>query len=101
MNTPPSYNETLENHDYDSERYSMNKYIYKQLRDLLDSIDEIEETGVSHDHQYYIQQLMKGFDKNYIYKNFNLDYEYVIKKLSLKICSENNYALRSINEALQ
>ena len=44
---------------------------------------------------------MKGFDKTNLYLGFEDDYEYILIKLSSPVTEQNNYALRSINEAIQ
>ena len=67
---------------------------------VIDKISDIETKGISGDHEMYIRQIMKGFDKNYLYKDFDKDYKYILNKLSCTITQDNNGALRSIQEAL-
>lgn len=96
---PPTYEESLENNI--EMLYKKNRIIFSKIRSVLDSSNDIEGSGITELEERYIQQLMKAFDKNYLYKNFDVDYEYIITKLSLVITTTNNYALREINESLQ
>jgi hypothetical protein len=79
----------------------INKAVFKKLRALVDSIEDIEINGIEDIHQSYVRQIIKPFNKKYLYKEFIHDYDYVITKLSQKYTLYNNYALRSINEALE
>ena len=95
--TPPKYLNLEDNIKIILEN---NKNIFAQLIIVLDSIENIETDGVSSIHDSYIRQLMKAFNNDYLYKGFDEDYKYVLNKLSLTITCDNNYALRSINEAV-
>ena len=95
---PPVYQTNLEQNEI---RTSMNKIIYQKLKDLLDNIDNLDETGITDTHSNYIRWLMNGFDKNNLYKGFDEDYDYVLNKLSLRYTLYNSYALRSINEPFE
>ena len=77
-----------------------NKNIFAQLRIVLDNIEDIDTKGVESIHDNYIRQLMKAFNNDYLYQGFDVDYKYVLTKLSLTITCDNNFALRSINEAV-
>lgn len=78
----------------------LNRSIFKKLRELIDKIEDIDN-GIDDIHSSYIRQLMKPFNKTYLYDGFLEDYEYVLSKLSINYTFNNNDALRSINEALE
>ena len=93
-NIPPPYS--------NSDNYNeISRIIFEKLRQLVDSIEDIENNGLQDIHSSYIRQLVKPLNKNFLHKNFSKDYEYVISKLSAKYTSNNNCALRSINEELE
>ena len=98
MSAPPTY-QASNNSPQIFE--AINKKIFENLKSVLDRIDNIEENGISYEHNIYIRQIMKAFDRNYVYDGFVEDYNYVLQKLTAKITDYNNYALRSINEALE
>ena len=79
----------------------LNKKIIQNLINILNNTVDIDTKGVTHLHDNLIRQLMKGFDKNHLYDEFPKDYEYILKKLTCCITESNNFALRSIHEALQ
>lgn len=95
---PPVYQTNLEQNEI---RTNMNKIIYQKLINFLDNIENLDEQGISDDHTRIIRYLMTGFDKNNLYKGFDKDYEYVLKKLTLRSTLYNSYALRSINEPFE
>ena len=98
-NIPPTYDESLMNNSIIIS--DVNKIIFKTLREVLDKIEDIEENGISYEHNNYIRQIMKGFDRNHLYEEFPEDYNYILNKLSQCISEYNNYGLRSIHEALE
>lgn len=98
MSHPPAYSQNCINN---CEMISgLNRSIFKKLRELIDKIEDIDN-GIDDIHSSYIRQLMKPFNKTYLYDGFLQDYEYVLSKLSINYTFNNNDALRSINEALE
>ena len=87
---PPPYSN-------DDNYCEISRIIFQKLRQLFDSIEDIENNGIQDIHSAYIRQLVKPLNKNFLHKDFTKDYEYVISKLSAKCSSNNNCALRSIN----
>lgn len=78
----------------------LNKIIIQNIISILKSIVDIDKKGISHQHDDSIRQLMKGFNKKHLYKDFPNHYDFIVKKLTFCITENNNFALRSINEAL-
>lgn len=98
MSAPPTYQASNNSPQIFG---AINKKIFENLKSVIDRIDDIEENGISYEHNTYIRQIMKAFDRNYVYEGIVEDYNYVLQKLTTKITDYNNYALRSINEALE
>ena len=92
--SPPPYSN-------DEPQYGINKVILKNLKKLIDSIQDIEEYGINDIHSRYIRQLVKPLNKKYLYKEFVEEYDYIMEKLSAKYSVNNNDAIRSINEQLE
>lgn len=96
MESPPEYERVQ-----GEIKKKLNKKIIHNLIDILTNIADIDTKGVTHLHDNLIRQLMKGFDKNHLYDEFPNDYEFILKKLTSCMTESNNFALRSIHEALE
>lgn len=96
MSLPEYENTTLTN-----EHEQLNKVTIQLLRDKLDSIEDLDKYGIDDNHQVFIRQIMKSFNKKFIYEGFHNDYKYIVSKLSTNITVNNNHALRSVCEALE
>lgn len=87
--------------EYYSEIYEKVNYkIFKNLKLVLDRIEDIEQNGVTEDVVRYMRQIMKAFDKKYFHKSFVQDFEYVINKLTQTITQNNIYAIGYITDRL-
>ena len=98
MSAPPTYENATNNFQ---NRQSINKQIFQTIIQKLNEIENIEETGIDEIHSSFIRQIVKAFDKDYLYDGFDKDYTVVLRKLSSRITQNNNFALRNINEVLE
>ena len=98
MSAPPTYENATHNFQ---NRQSINKQIFQTIIQKLNEIENIEETGIDEIHSSFIRQIVKAFDKDYLYDGFDKDYTVVLRKLSSRITQNNNFALRNINEVLE
>ena len=98
MSAPPTYENATHNFQ---NRQSINKQIFQTIIEKLNEIENIEETGIDELLSNFIRQIVKAFDKDYLYDGFDKDYAVVLRKLSSRITQNNNFALRNINEILE
>jgi hypothetical protein len=98
MSAPPTYEKATFNFQ---NRQSINKQIFQTIIEKLNEIENIEESGIDEIHSSFIRQIVKAFDKDYLYDGFDKDYTVVLRKLSSRITQNNNFALRNINEIFE
>ena len=73
---PPEYVECQ--HKFKTD---VNKKVIKNIIQILDSIPDFEQRGISTSHSNSIRWIMNAFDKNYLYEEFSEQYDYITNKL--------------------